>query len=138
MVERYRKRWQQRVRGLREPERSITLLSFIIKRLQRKGRLAETHTVTCVCLASPLINYCMVSCTYPLDCSPFFLLLSNIIFPSSFTATQLSMHIITCTFLLPQTNPSYLLPHLLFFSDFFYLLAFTPLQHVYSFLLPSF
>jgi len=33
------------VRGLGEAERSITLLSFIIKRLQRKGRVAETHTL---------------------------------------------------------------------------------------------
>lgn len=87
------------VEGYRE--RSIALLSFIIKSLQR-------HTQ---CLLSFTTNKL-------LHLFPLFLLLSNIIFASSFTATQLSMHIITCTSLLPQTNPSY--------SPSFFFLPFTP------------
>lgn len=80
--------------------------------MQRKGKGLQRHTHCNLCLLSVTTNKLLHGfSTYPLDCSPFFLLLSNIILASSFTATQLSMHIITCT----CPNPSYhLLPHLFF------------------------
>lgn len=127
----YRERWQKSVRGLSQPERGLTLLSFNIKRLQRKGKGAEAEPLwACVCLASPLINNCTIS--WPrLWIVPPFLLVTNIIFASSFTATQLSMHIITCP-CLPKTLAR------------FHPFLFCPFTHVpchpcvYSHLLPPF
>lgn len=66
------KRWQLSVRVLSQHLPPLTLLSFIIKRAQRKGRDAEAERTVTLCLLSVTTNKLLHGfLTNPLERSPF-------------------------------------------------------------------